>query len=179
MIVSRSRSSRFWILKKIADEHTDDAVSVCSTKRKSYRDPEVLTLHKLLSFLHAAVILNCESISSSDILRLFQSNNPSIGYVCAHFSGLFLFYRWVREGHIALYGAHQMLPPDMPLSGHDAINFGGVGASRSTGVPNSEIFRYNTARLLDMLGVTDIQLPPLFNIVAKIVQDLQLPRTIT
>jgi len=147
----KSRSSRFWILKKIADEHTDDAVSVCSTKRKSYRDPEVLTLHKLLSFLHAAVILNCESISSSDILR------------------------WVREGHIALYGAHQMLPPDMPLSGHDAINFGGVGASRSTGVPNSEIFRYNTARLLDMLGVTDIQLPPLFNIVAKIVQDLQLP----
>lgn len=99
-------------------------------------------------------------------------------YFVADFSFSFLSeFRWVREGHISLYGAHQILPPEMPLSGRDALYLGGVGTSRSVGVPTSQYLRLNTARLLDMFGITEIQLPPLCSIVARIIKDLQLPRT--
>ena len=97
---------------------------------------------------------------------------------------LFFFFlcsylRWVREGHINLYGTHQLLPPEMPLSGADSVYLGGTSTSRSTGVPTSAMLRFNTARLLDMLGIPEIHLPPLFAVVAKIITDLQLPRTKT
>ena len=63
----------------------------------------------------------------------------------------------------------------MPLSGFDAVCLGGVSSSRSTGVPTSEKFRFNTARLMDMLGIAEFHLPPVYHAAEKILQDLQLP----
>ena len=68
--LNRSCSSRLWTLKELAPQRFCDSDGEASHGvRKIYCDPEFLTLHKLLAFLHAAVILNGELISSSDIIR--------------------------------------------------------------------------------------------------------------
>lgn len=88
-----------------------------------------------------------------------------------------LLLRWVREGHIPLYGAHQLLPASMPLSRTDATVLGATATKTSTGAPKSAELRMNTARLLYMLNVRLIPKAPAFVIASKIIRDLQLPGT--
>ncbi|XP_057379813.1 TATA box-binding protein-associated factor RNA polymerase I subunit B-like isoform X2 [Daphnia carinata] len=119
--------------------------------KTTYTDPEYMTLHKLLSFLHAALLMKGEVICYGDITR------------------------WVREGHIPLYAAHRLLPSTMPLSRTDSLILGGLSASRSDGAPASRIFRQNTARLLTILNVPLVPKPPAYLLASKVIRDLQLP----
>ncbi|XP_045028429.1 TATA box-binding protein-associated factor RNA polymerase I subunit B isoform X2 [Daphnia magna] len=119
--------------------------------KTTYNDPEYMTLHKLLAFLHGALLMKGEVISYGDLSR------------------------WVREGHIPLYAAHRLLPPTMPVSRTDSLVLGGLSSSRSEGAPNSRIFRQNTARLLTMLNISLVPKPPAYLLASKVIRDLQLP----
>ena len=82
--------------------------------------------------------------------------------------------RWVREGFIPLYGAHQLLPKKFVLSGSDVAILGGAGG-RCVGAPCSRLFRQNTTRLFEFLGIEGLSRAPPFVIASKIIVDLQLP----
>ena len=82
--------------------------------------------------------------------------------------------RWVREGFIPFYGAHQLLPETMPLTRSDAQVLGLITA-KANGAPCSVYFRQSTARILHMLGYETIPNPPAYVVASKIIVDLQLP----
>ncbi|KAI9558157.1 hypothetical protein GHT06_014910 [Daphnia sinensis] len=119
--------------------------------RSTCKDPEYLTLHKLLSFLHGALLMKGELISYGDLTR------------------------WVREAHIPLYAAHRLLPPTMPLTSQDHSILGCTSSIRSDGAPTSRIFRENTAKILKLLKISLVPKPPAFLWASKIIRDLQLP----
>ena len=81
--------------------------------------------------------------------------------------------RWIREGFIPFYGAHQLLPETMPITGCDSVILG--SSILANGAPCSRIFLMNTARILTMLGYGTVPNPPTYVVASKIIVDLQLP----
>ena len=150
--------------------------------RTTKKDLEYLTLHKILSFLHAACLMKGELISHADLTRytfswmfLFRAFHHAPTSLNYNINKRLYFFRWVREGFIPLYGAHKLLPPTMILSRHDTKILGGVSTGQSNGFPEAKQFRENTAKLLTLLGTTQIPKPPTILVASKILCDLQLP----
>ena len=116
--------------------------------RKVLRDVKYLTLTKLISFLHAGLVLHNALISEADLVR------------------------WIREGFIPFLCAHRLLPERMKMEGSDSLVLGSV--SKKT-LPSSENIRRNTGKTLRELKITEINLPPIHAVAGKIIDDLQLP----
>jgi hypothetical protein len=140
-------------------------------KKTTELGSEYMTLQKLLSFLHAALLMTGHLITYGDLTRYKKKIFVLIifyilMFVCSS--------RWVREGFIPFYGAHQLLPETMPLTRSDAQVLGLITA-KANGAPCSVYFRQSTARILHMLGYETIPKPPAYVVASKIIVDLQLP----
>ena len=81
--------------------------------------------------------------------------------------------RWIREGFIPFFGAHELLPQDrMRLAGTDSKV---IGFASKMKLPLNGNIRRNTCKLLNLLGLGTIQLPPVHLMAEKIIKDLQMP----
>ena len=132
---------------------TDALLSPGSKLRNFYTKIEYMTAHKLLAFLHAALLIKGYQIYDHDLIR------------------------WVQEGFIPLHGAHQLLPEDFDLGAHGKKIFGGANQTAGRSGPCLNTLRSNTAKILHFLGMETLPNSPVDVIATRIIQDLQLPGT--
>lgn len=110
-----------------------------------------MTAHKLLAFIHGALLLKGVQIHDHDLIR------------------------WVQEGFIPVHRAYQLLPEDFDQGSHGKKIFGGANHTPGLSGPCLKTLRENTAELLSFLDINEIPKPPVDVIATRIVKDLQLP----
>ncbi|KAK4294310.1 hypothetical protein Pmani_033052 [Petrolisthes manimaculis] len=113
------------------------------------RNPMHLSFNNLLPLLYLAVLLTKEDILLMDIIR------------------------WCREGHIPFKSAQYLLPASMPLCYSDKFIF-----KSNKVVPSAEEVQGLAGRLALFLHIQKIPLPPVEDVLTKLIKTLNLPESV-
>lgn len=115
--------------------------------------------HRSLLMIFSVAYLSLQSFSSYTYLLLWLS-----------FLIIYDFYRWCREGHIPFLSAQYLLPASMPLCYSDKVIF-----KSNKRVPSVERVQELTGNLALFLNIQKIPLPPVEDVLTKLIKTLNLP----
>ena len=135
-------------LQKFMPNASEQVIERLKLSRTCVRDPEYITLPKLICYLYSGLLLCQQLVGLPDIMR------------------------WIREELIIFFKAHRILPENMKTSDRDCIMLGSVSKLK---LPSCDYLREHTYKILHSLDITEIYLPPAHLLAEKLIRDLQLP----